>query len=127
MSMANAVIHGNIGQDATLKELASGTVVLNFSVAVSEKRKEGKEITTWWDCSMFGDRAKALADHLTKGTGVVLVGKPGARAYTNKSDEAVAVPTLLVNDLSFAGGSKAEGGKPEKAPAPTQYNPWGGG
>ncbi len=94
-------ISGRVGKDAKLRQ-TSGDDVLNFTVAVSNgKDKDGNERqATWYDCSIWGKRASALEQYITKGTALSLRGRPTAREYEGK-----AYLGITVDDLTFMGKS----------------------
>lgn len=85
--MQQLTIAGNVGKDAVLRTLErSGDKVLNFSIAVSNgKDKDGnRRDSTWFDCSLWGKRAEALERYITKGTRLVVTGRPTARHHEGK-------------------------------------------
>ena len=107
--MQQLTIAGNVGKDAELRRTGNGDAVLGFSVAVDNgKDKNGnKRDSTWFDCSIWGKRAESLERYITKGTKVVLTGRPTAREHNGK-----AYLGISVNDLTFMGGSN--GGQPRQ-------------
>ena len=100
-------IIGNIGKFAEIKTLPSGKRVLNFSLAVNEKRGQ-EEITTWFDCSMFGERLDALSPLLTKGKQVFVQGPVSSRSWTAQTGEARSSMSVLVNKLVLCGSKRDE-------------------
>ena len=80
-NFASVTLIGHLGRDVDLKSLPDGTAVANFSLATSRKRKDG-EITTWWNCVLFGKRGEAIAQYLHKGDPVLIQGEPSLRSYT---------------------------------------------
>ncbi len=100
------IIAGNVGKDAKLRQAGSEDV-LGFSLAVSNgKDKDGNERpATWYDCSLWGKRASALERHITKGTKLILRGRPSAREHDGK-----AYLGITVDDLDFTGGAKRDDG-----------------
>lgn len=96
-------IAGNVGKDAVLRSTNSGDQVLGFSVAIDNgKDKSGaKREATWVDCSVWGERAKALEPHITKGVKLALSGRPTVRAHDGK-----AYLGLSVDGLTFMGGGQ---------------------
>lgn len=100
--MQQLTIAGNVGKDAELRRTGNGDAVLGFSVAVDNgKDKNGnKRDSTWFDCSIWGKRAESLERYITKGTKVVLTGRPTAREHNGK-----AYLGISVSDLTFMGGS----------------------
>lgn len=73
---------GTIANVRGLQRLQSGVSVLNFSLAVNKyagKNEQGEKQyeTTWFDASLWGQRAEQLVDYLVKGRQVQFVGKLG--------------------------------------------------
>lgn len=99
-------IAGTVGKDATLRTIeSSGDKVLSFSLAVDNgKNKQGeKRDATWFDCSVWGDRARALEPHIRKGVKLTLSGRPSARAHEGK-----AYLGITVDGLTFQGGGERQ-------------------
>ena len=72
------VFTGRLTWDAELKATASGADVLKFSLAVNDRRNvngEWAEVPNYVDCVMFGNRARAIADFMSKGMRVCVDGK----------------------------------------------------
>ena len=94
-------IAGIVGKDAVLRSTQGGDDVLNFSIAVDngKDRNGDKRNPTWFDCSVWGERAKSLAPHILKGSRLALSGRPSARAHEGK-----AYLGLTVDGLTFMGG-----------------------
>lgn len=101
------MIAGNVGRDAELRQTGGGDPVLNFSVAVDNgKDKNGnKRDATWWDCSIWGKRATALQNMITKGTKLTITGRPSAREHNGK-----VYMQCSVDQLAFQGGGQQNGG-----------------
>jgi single-strand DNA-binding protein len=115
--MIFSTITGNLGRDSELRETKAGPV-LSFSVA-SEDRAGSEKATTWVRCSMFGKRGVALAQHLIKGTRVVVFGPIRLREYNGKTSlECIA------NEIVLMGGGRQQGSENN---APTQQAPQSGG
>ena len=105
--MLSMTIAGNVGKDAQLRRTQGGEPVLGFSVAIDQgKDKNGnKRDSVWVNCSIWGKRAESLQSYITKGTKLVLTGRPGVNVY-----EGSGSLTLSVNDLTFMGGSQERKG-----------------
>ena len=101
--MISMTVAGNVGRDAQLRRTQGGDPVLGFSVAVDMgKDKNGnKRDAVWVNCSIWGKRAESLETYITKGTKLVLTGRPGVNIYEGKGSL-----TLSVSDLTFMGGSQ---------------------
>ncbi|MES2798934.1 MAG: single-stranded DNA-binding protein [Bacteroidota bacterium] len=79
---------GNIGKDATIKNMERGVIAINFPVAHNknwrDKRTgETKTKTTWVNCTIWKKEGANLRilDFLKKGALVELEGTPFAKAY----------------------------------------------
>jgi single-strand DNA-binding protein len=101
--MISMTVAGNVGRDAQLRRTQGGDPVLGFSVAVDMgKDKNGnKRDAVWVKCSIWGKRAESLETYISKGTKLVLTGRPGVNVYEGKGSL-----TLSVIDLTFMGGSQ---------------------
>jgi len=123
--MINLTIAGNVGKNAELRRTQSGDPVLGFSVAVDQgKDKSGnKRDSVWVNCSIWGKRAESLERHITKGSKLVLSGRPSVHVYKEKGSL-----TLSVNDLTFmGGGQEARQGsdgydEPNQSPPPSRVD-----
>lgn len=67
---------GRIGRDAELRYTGSGDAVCSIPVAVDYGRKgqDGKKPCQWYEVTLWGKQAEALAQYLTKGKQVFFVG-----------------------------------------------------
>jgi len=111
--MNNITVAGQLGKDAETRHLQDGTSVASFSVADSQGRDKP---TIWWNCSLFGKRAEALAPYLVKGQAVTVSGTVTEREWTDKDGQKRKSMDLRVNDVALQGG-KREASAPAPAPA----------
>lgn len=116
--MLKAQIIGSIGQDATVNNVNSKTVV-NFSVAHSEKYKDqnGQVVnkTVWVNVSYWVDRT-TIAQYLKKSTNVYVEGLPSVDTYKNKDGQTVAQLRLRATMVQLLGGNKQENNNQQPAP-----------
>ena len=80
MSINRVIVSGNLTRNPELRSTASGMAVLGFGIAVNDRRKnsqtgEWEDYPNFVDCTMFGERAKAVFRLLSKGSMVALEGK----------------------------------------------------
>lgn len=88
---------GNLGQDCRVGNVG-GTPVVNFSVA-STSGYGDKKATTWVDCALWGNRATALQQYLTKGQKVAITGEHGTREHDGKTYTTCRVDNVtLIGD-----------------------------
>lgn len=82
---------GNIGKDATIKQMERGVIAINFPVAHNKNWKdkrtgETKTKTTWVNCTIWKKEGANLRilDFLKKGALVELVGTPFAKSFVQE-------------------------------------------
>ena len=89
--MADIQLTGNLGSDSDLTFTPNGKAKLEFSVGDTPRRLnqqtnqwEDAGETTWWRVTEWEAKAEALAEHLLKGTKVLVIGTAGVRTYEKK-------------------------------------------
>jgi len=117
--MNSITIAGGLGRDAELKYLNNGDPICNFSVADSQGRDKP---TIWWNCSLYGKRGESLAQYLTKGQSVTVVGSVTEREWSDKEGNKRKSMDVRVSEIALQGGRKEVEHQPERqaAPAPVQ-------
>lgn len=105
--MIKVIIAGRVGGDAELKYLEKGDAIVNFSVASSRKVK-GAEHTEWIRCAMFGKRAEAIHQYITKGSAITVTGDLSTRSYDKDGQTRFSLE-CRVDDVALQGsaGDKA--------------------
>jgi single-strand DNA-binding protein len=114
-NMNNITIAGGLGRDAELKYLNNGDPICNFSVADSQGRDKG---TIWWNCTLFGKRAEALSQYLTKGQSVTVVGTITEREWQDKEGAKRKSMDVRVSEIALQGGRKDAEPQEERRQAP---------
>ena len=100
--MKTMTIVGNVGADAELKTLPSGSTVLEFRVGVSVRGQgQGERDTNWVNCKVWGKRAESLAQYLTKGKKVVASGDQLIRTYQGRDGQPGFSEDLDVQEIDF--------------------------
>lgn len=114
--MNNITVAGTLGRDCELKHLHNGDTIANFSVADSM----GKG-TIWWNCTLYGKRAEALSQYLTKGQAVTVSGSVSEREWTDKEGNKRKSMDVRVNDIALQGGRRdSEPHFERRSPKPQQ-------
>jgi single-strand DNA-binding protein len=96
-SSAIVHIHGNLGANATLKNIG-GTSLCSFSVAVSVKSSKGDN-TTWYRVDLWGRQAETLNEYLTKGKPVYVFGNLTQEEFTDKDNNKRSVLQIRAMDV----------------------------
>ncbi|WPM94303.1 single strand DNA binding protein [Arthrobacter phage Marchesin] len=138
---------GNLTADPELRFTPSGSPVANFTVA-STPRTFDRQANDWKDgealflrCSVWRDAAENVAESLTKGMRVLIVGRLKSRSYETKEGEKRTVIELEVDEIgpslryasakvtrAARGGQGSGGGQTSGAPSSSggQDDPWAG-
>ena len=101
--MNSITVSGTLGRDAEVRYLNSGDAICSFSVADSAGRDKP---TIWWNCSLFGKRAEALSQYLTKGQSVTVVGSITEREFTDKNGNHRKSMDVRVSEIALQGGRR---------------------
>ena len=94
-----------IGRDAEIRHTAGGDAVASLSLAFTYGRKgeDGKRPTQWVDASLWGKRAEALAQYLTKGSLVAVTPEDVVRVIAS----GLSAETTLIFAARSAGNCAA--------------------
>ena len=129
--MNNITVAGQLGKDAEQRFLQNGDAVTSFSVADSQGKDKP---TIWWSCSLFGKRAEALTQYLTKGQSVTVAGNVSQREFTDKDGNKRTSMDIRVSDVALQGGKRESQSEnqpqrpaPQPARTPTPAKPSAGG
>lgn len=88
-------ISGNLGRDAELRSTNSGDQICSFSVGVKQGWGDRAQ-TNWYRVSVWGKRAKSIADNCFKGMLVTVIGELQIGEYNGKPQYDVRA-----NDVAF--------------------------
>jgi len=129
-------IEGRLGSDPELRFTKSGTAFVTFSVAVTDRKRDGDQWvdgdTSWFQVTAWKNLAQNIADSLVKGDLVAVKGRMSQRSWVTQEGEKrtaygvsasmVAVP-LNVRPVEVQRSERraaARPAEPEQAPV---YDP----
>jgi single-strand DNA-binding protein len=95
------VMTGNLTRDPEVRYLDGGKAVTNFTVALNERGKDGKEYTSFIRCSAWGELAIRVGDQARKGSRVVVEGKLSQRTWTDNKDQKHDEVSVVVRTASI--------------------------
>ena len=104
--MNNWSFTGNTGGDAELRYTPTGTAVASFNMAVKSGYGD-KAVTTWARCNLWGKQAESLAQYITKGTLIGIVGELSNRKYQDKDGQDRYSLEVRVTDLTLLGNKQS--------------------
>jgi single-strand DNA-binding protein len=115
---------GRIGRDAELRYTPSGDAVCGIPVAVDygSKGQDGKKPTQWYEVTLWGKQAEALAPYLLKGKQVFFTGTDLHVESFSKSDGSQGVKLACrAGEIKFASdGQQQQQAAPQPKPVPRQ-------
>jgi single-strand DNA-binding protein len=132
--MNKVMLVGNLTRDAEIRHTPSGFPITEMGIAVNERRKnsqsgEWEDRPNFFNMKMLGERGEKIAQYLTKGKKVAIVGKLEYRAWETPAGEKRSVVEIVIDDLDFmsapsdsSGGGSYRNDRPAAAPAPKSYS-----
>lgn len=113
MSVNTAALSGHLVENATLRSTKGGTMVLNFTVAVTERVRGAdgnyEDRPSYIDCAVFGARAEAISRYLTKGTLAMVQGHLRQLACTDRQGQRRSKVEVMVDELDWR--TRRQGGR----------------
>ena len=111
MSINRVVITGNLTRDPEVRATQSGTCVMALSVAVNDRRRnsetgEWEDAPNFVDVTMFGNRAQALSNLLTKGAKVALEGRLRFQQWERDGEKRSKLD-VVADEIEFLSPQKA--------------------
>lgn len=117
--MINKVIlMGRITRDLELKQTPNGISVLTFNIAIDRNyARQGEERQAdFISCVAWRSTAEFIHRYFGKGRMIALIGNLRTRSYDDKNGTKHYVTEVYVDEVSFTGEPKPQGG----------YQPYGG-
>ena len=119
MAINTVCITGNVTADCE-KFAAGETPAISFAIAVNEYSKD-KEFVNFFDCVMFGNRAKGIAPFIVKGAKVSISGRLRQDRWQAEDGTNRSRIRIIVSDIDFIVSKKDE---TEAKKKDTGTNPW---
>lgn len=131
MGLPQITATGNLTSDPELRFTQSGKAVASFTVACNKKRKN--ESTNEWEdvatcflrCSIWEAKAEAVAELLTRGSEVTVVGSLKQNDYTDKDgNKRTSYDVDAFTVALVVKAPKADREKPVQSQQAPQGDPW---
>jgi single-strand DNA-binding protein len=108
-SVNKVILLGNVGKDPEVKATQSGVLVVNFSLATTDRVKDQSgnwnDRTEWHNLVAFKRTAEIIRDYVHKGSKLYIEGKIVTRSWDDKETGKKAYRTeIIVNDVSLLDG-----------------------
>jgi single-strand DNA-binding protein len=116
---------GRLTRDAALTYTTNGMAICKFAIATSDKIKnpasgQFEEVSSFWDCDLWGKQAESLAQYLTKGKLIGLDGKLRVESWEQDGQKRTKVK-INVSDVTLLPGNTNSGQAPQDAPQTPNY------
>ena len=113
--MNKVIIIGRNTKDVELRQTASGTSAVEFSIAVNRafKNANGERESDFFNCVAFSKLAETISKYVKKGDQLGVEGRLQTRNYTNKEGKKVYVTEIIVENIEFLQTKKQEEQKPD--------------
>ncbi|GAB6852995.1 single-stranded DNA-binding protein [Asaia astilbis] len=135
-SVNKVILVGNLGKDPESRRTQSGSLIVNLTVATTEKWKdkqsgEPKERAEWHRVVIFNEHLAKIADQfLKKGSKVFLEGQLQTRKWTDQSGvdryTTEVVMTAYKGDIVMLSSTGESGGQSSTSSRNTGSNNTGG-
>ncbi len=118
MSINKVFISGNLTRDPEMRTTQGGTVVMGLGVAVNDRRKnpttgQWEDVPNYVDCTMFGNRASAVSQYLSKGAKVSIEGKLRWHSWQDQNGNNRSKLDVIVDEIELmARGQQQQQGYP---------------
>ena len=124
MGINKVFISGNLTRDPEMRTTQGGTVVMGLGVAVNDRRKnpqtgQWEDVPNYVDCTLFGNRASAVSQYLSKGTKVTIEGRLRWHQWQDQNGNNRSKLDVIVDEIEFA-----PRGQQPQAPVSDEYIPF---
>lgn len=115
MSLAKAIVIGNLGRDPEVRYTPSGAMNVSFSIATNRRWRDSQgqdqEKTTWFRVTAWGRLAETLVTlnergALVKGKQVYVEGRIELNEFTGNDGQQRASLELTANELQLLGSPR---------------------
>ena len=124
-SVNKVLLLGNLGRDPELRYTQSGKAVARFSMATSERGRDGNDRTEWHNVVAWEKLAELCNRLVRKGNKVYVEGRLQTREYTDKSGQRKWSTEVVAREMVFL--TTERDGAPHPADAYSGGNGNGGG
>lgn len=114
---------GRLTKEPELRFTSNGKAVVSFDIAVRKKfKQEGQKDADFFKCVAWNKGAQYLADNITKGKRIAIVGRSENKSYTNQQGQEVRYDEITVDDFEIIdyANDNQQGGNYQNNQAPQQ-------
>ena len=115
--MNSVCLLGRLTRDSELRYTPNGTAVLNSSLAIGERRKQGEEWieeTSFFDFVLFGKLAEGVSKYCLKGKQIAINGRLKQERWQQDGQNRSRVVVIVDNLQLLGGNDNAKQPEPQK-------------
>ena len=105
LSFNNCSFSGNVGKDPEARYFENGSVVANFSIAVTGRR----DSVFWMPVKVWGKQAQTILDYVKKGSQIIVSGELEEESWERDGKRNTRT-TLNCRDFKLIGGQRPANG-----------------
>lgn len=123
--MNHTLIAGHLGADPEVRFTSGGQKVTTFRVACNSRRG-GKEETTWWRVTVWGDQFEKMMPYIKRGSPVMVAGEMSKpELYNDREGKPQISLNLTASNIMFSpfgrGDQKQESSPMQQQQPQQQY------
>jgi len=128
MSVNNVVLVGRLTKDVELRYTQTGVAVARFTVAVNRafSNQQGEKDADFISCVAWRKTAENLANFMSKGSQIGVVGSIQTGTYDDKDGKRVYTTDVICNNIQFLESRSEQQSQPQQqyqAPPQQQQKP----
>lgn len=113
MSINKCFFVGNLTRDPEVKQTKSGMSVMQFGLAVNDRRKnqqgEYEDKPNYLDCTLFGNRVDWVSRSVSRGTKVAICCRVDYQSWQDKDGNNRNKIAFIVDEIEVLASSKGGG------------------
>jgi single-strand DNA-binding protein len=106
MSVAfnKVILGGNLTRDPELRFTSDGVPVVNFGLAVNDKRSKKEDAVDFFDVTAWRELGETIANYKKKGDPILLEGKLQYRTWEAQDGSKRSKVDVVAHNVQFLGG-----------------------
>ncbi len=99
--MNTITVIGNVGKEPEIRFTKTGKAVAKFSLA-DTRGKDDQKVTTWHNVTVWDEQAQNVAEQVTKGARVLVIGRLQKEQYTDKDGNKRESVEIVADDVCLS-------------------------
>lgn len=114
--MNKVVLVGRLTKDPEVK-YSNNTAITRFTLAINRSfKKDGQQEADFINCVAFNKRAEAIANYVSKGHKLGVIGRIQTGSYTNQEGQRIYTTDVIVDEMEFLESKNSSSGNSQPNP-----------